>query len=242
MRRTLGPLRRVTDANVITPAPFDERGAWRRYTTADGLAAQQTEHIVEDGDGYLWIGSVTGGVSRFDGDEFRTYTTRDGLQADGVYSLCVDRSGRLWCGTTAGLCWLDGDRFRPFEGDSRVAGDGIMYLFEDSRGRVWVRGFHVCGFWDGEGYTDLAPRMEALTGSQFGTCWGICQDETGAIWLAGPHHPVRWHDGALESIRLPVDPPRLNSCCLAPHPDGGIWCGVEGRGGVWRAGRLYCWR
>ena len=36
----------------MTLLPFDTRGAWRRYTTADGLAAQQTEHIGEDGDGY----------------------------------------------------------------------------------------------------------------------------------------------------------------------------------------------
>jgi hypothetical protein len=33
--------------------PFDTRGAWRRYTTADGLVSLQTEYIVEDGEGYL---------------------------------------------------------------------------------------------------------------------------------------------------------------------------------------------
>ena len=150
----------------MTPLPFEQRGAWRRYTTADGLAANQTEHIVEDADGYLWIATTTGGVSRFDGDEFRTYTTRDGLPSDGVYALCVDRTGRLWCGTTQGLCWLDGDRFRPFEGDSGVASDWIMYLFEDSHGRVWVKGFHVCGFCDGERYTDLGPRPGEYIGDR----------------------------------------------------------------------------
>ena len=94
----------MTDKPGMTLLPFDTRGAWRRYTTADGLAALQTEHIVEDGDGYLWIATVTGGVSRFDGEEFRTYTTRHGLPSDEVQSLCIDRNGRLWCGTSAGLC------------------------------------------------------------------------------------------------------------------------------------------
>ena len=32
--------------------PLSKQGTWRTYTTTDGLAALQVEHIVEDQEGY----------------------------------------------------------------------------------------------------------------------------------------------------------------------------------------------
>jgi len=75
------------DDNPALNQLLSHKGTWRTYTTADGLAALQVEHIVEDQEGYLWFATCTGGVSRFDGDEFRTFTTRDGLCSDLVYGL-----------------------------------------------------------------------------------------------------------------------------------------------------------
>lgn len=74
--------------------PLGKQGIWRTYTTADGLAALQVEHIVEDQEGYLWFATCAGGVSRFDGDEFRTFTTRDGLCSDLVYGLHLRTASR----------------------------------------------------------------------------------------------------------------------------------------------------
>jgi ligand-binding sensor domain-containing protein len=222
----------------MTLLPFDQRGAWRRYTTADGLAANQTEHLTEDRDGYLWIATATGGVSRFDGDEFRTYTTRDGLPSDAVFSLLVDRRGQLWCGTYRGLCRFDGERFRPLKEEGCAAGEGITLLFEDHRGWVWQQGWKVCGYWEGERYIDLVPQVEAITGGPLGNGWGICEDQTGAVWIAGHRHVVRWTDGALEEIALPQGPQYLQAWepCVAAHPDGGIWHSDGDRLGVWREG------
>jgi DNA-binding NtrC family response regulator/ligand-binding sensor domain-containing protein len=222
----------------MTLLPFAQRGAWRRYTTADGLAANQTEHLVEDREGYLWIATATGGLSRFDGDEFHTYTTRDGLPADGVYALLVDRRGQLWCGTERGLCRFDGERFHPLEGEGCAAGEGITFLFEDHRGWVWLKGFKVCGYWDGERYGDLAPCIKALTGREFSSCWGICEDETGAIWMGGSRHTIRWTDGVVETIALPQGPQKEQGWepCLAAHPGGGIWHSDGNHLGIWREG------
>ncbi|MEW6753122.1 MAG: two-component regulator propeller domain-containing protein [Candidatus Latescibacterota bacterium] len=219
--------------------PFDQRGAWRRYTTADGLAANQTEHIVEDHDGYLWIATVTGGVSRFDGGEFRTYSRRHGLPADAVYSLLVDDRGRLWCGTYRGACLFDGDCFHLFEQQGCPVGEGITFLFKDRRGWVWLQGWNVFGYWDGECYTDLAPHVEALAGRPPGIGWGICEDDTGAIWTAGRRHTVRWSGGRLERVLLPQGPEhqQMWETCLAAHPHGGVWHSDGRRIGIWRDGR-----
>lgn len=43
----------------------------RRYTALDGLPQSQVNMVLEDKNGYLWIGSHGGGLARFDGREFK---------------------------------------------------------------------------------------------------------------------------------------------------------------------------
>ncbi|MFQ5508249.1 MAG: two-component regulator propeller domain-containing protein [Leptospirillia bacterium] len=58
-----------------------ENGAWRTYTTADGLVDDWVYAMVQDDDGTLWLGTE-GGVSVFDGKtSWSTYTHADGLGA-----------------------------------------------------------------------------------------------------------------------------------------------------------------
>ena len=33
---------------------LNSKGSWRTFTTSDGLAGLQVEHIAEDHEGYLW--------------------------------------------------------------------------------------------------------------------------------------------------------------------------------------------
>jgi len=39
----------------------------RTFTVNDGLPSNQIRSIVQDGRGYLWVGTYAGGVSTFDG-------------------------------------------------------------------------------------------------------------------------------------------------------------------------------
>ncbi|MFT5086773.1 MAG: ligand-binding sensor domain-containing protein, partial [Planctomycetota bacterium] len=71
-----------------------KKGTWRTYTPSNGLAALKCEHLIEDRQGYLWIATCTGGISRFDGEVFTTFTVSDGLCGIQVYSVFEDRQGR----------------------------------------------------------------------------------------------------------------------------------------------------
>src|SRR4051812_39741818 len=57
----------------------------RNYSAADGLPQSQITDLIEDYNGYLWMGTEGGGLARFDGREFKVYTTRDGLLANEVF-------------------------------------------------------------------------------------------------------------------------------------------------------------
>src|ERR1044072_1919839 len=65
------------------------------YDVTDGLSGITVYSIVQDKDGFLWLGTETG-LSRFDGSHFKNYTSNDGLNADDIISLFVDSKNRVW--------------------------------------------------------------------------------------------------------------------------------------------------
>ena len=212
--------------------PLSKKGTWHTYTTTDGLAALQVEHIVEDQEGYLWFATCSGGVSRFDGDEFRTFTTRDGLCSDLVYSMLCDRQGRLWFGTfDRGLCWYDGKEFHRFAEEEWISQRLINYIFEDGEGRIWVGGQSL-GYYDGAVWRDLAPEYRRTCGHELSACWGITQDGNGHLWFGGVDL-VRF-DGS-RFCRYGKEDGLLDeghSCGVAVDGESNLWVGREDR--IWR--------
>lgn len=121
-----------------------QRAAAQRYPfynlqVEDGLAQSQPTAIVEDRQGYLWIGTL-GGLSRYDGKNFRNFTTRDGLPGNMVRALALDTSGHIWIGGAEGLSRFDGRVFQtiplPAAGDNEKS--NIRQIAVDGRGVVWV--------------------------------------------------------------------------------------------------------
>ncbi|MCE2448592.1 MAG: hypothetical protein J4F35_09470 [Candidatus Latescibacteria bacterium] len=50
-----------------------------QYTVFDGLAGMHVEDIYQDRQGFLWIATADGGVSRFDSAHFDNFGLKDGL-------------------------------------------------------------------------------------------------------------------------------------------------------------------
>lgn len=75
--------------------------------------------------GILWVGTVGGGLNRFDPDRgtFRAYTTAHGLPSNVIYGILTDEHGRLWMSTEHGLSRFDpiSETFTNFD-----QGDGLQ--------------------------------------------------------------------------------------------------------------------
>ncbi|MBT1703995.1 ligand-binding sensor domain-containing protein [Chryseosolibacter indicus] len=87
----------------------------RNYKAIDGLPQSQVNVMLEDKNGYLWIGTEGGGLARFDGREFKVYTTLDGLLSNIVSSLTLDRHENLWIVHPRGITKFNGIQFKTFE-------------------------------------------------------------------------------------------------------------------------------
>src|SRR5450432_1875496 len=76
------------------PSLWAQQFSLRQYTVVDGLPQSQVTAMIEDKQGYLWIGT-NGGLARFDGRDFKVYNTLDGLQSNFIISLMMDQQQNL---------------------------------------------------------------------------------------------------------------------------------------------------
>ncbi|UWZ83780.1 ligand-binding sensor domain-containing protein [Occallatibacter riparius] len=84
-----------------------ENGAWKTYTTADGLAHRAVLSLALDKKtGDVWAGTM-GGLSRVSGGRIDSFTQlNSGLSNDVVYGVAVDGES-VWTATAAGASRLD---------------------------------------------------------------------------------------------------------------------------------------
>ena len=82
---------------------------YESYTVANGLSQNTVTSIVEDSEGYVWIGTVNG-LNRFDGTEFTHFYAEEnssGLPSSFIRNLIIDDQDRLLVGTDKGLAIFD---------------------------------------------------------------------------------------------------------------------------------------
>lgn len=79
------------------------RVAVRNYTPAQGLPQHQVLTLDQDARGFLWVGTLTGGLGRYDGKRWEIFDASSGLAGSGVYDVAEDSDGTLLAATTGGL-------------------------------------------------------------------------------------------------------------------------------------------
>jgi hypothetical protein len=79
------------------PAPAQEYLAnVREFTMAEGLSNDQILSLLQDSEGFIWIGTKYG-LNRFDGHAFTSFTKEShGLQSNIINELLEGPDGNLW--------------------------------------------------------------------------------------------------------------------------------------------------
>ncbi len=154
------------------------------FTREDGLAGDRAWSIQQDRDGGIWIGTLRGGLSRYDGSEFAAFTTRDGLPSNNIRCLYQDREGNIWIGTTRGLSRYDGRSFVNFSHEDGLTGDNILCIYQDRKGSIWIGiwGGGVCCY-DGSEFVNY----NAEHGLAHNNVLDIMEDREGSLWFACHH-------------------------------------------------------
>ena len=68
---------------------FAQKPVYKHYTTEDNLPHDITYQIIQDSDGYIWIGTDDG-LAKFDGASFKTFNRDHGLKSNYVIDIVED--------------------------------------------------------------------------------------------------------------------------------------------------------
>jgi ligand-binding sensor domain-containing protein len=165
--------------------------SFTQFTATNGLNSNSVNHILEDKDGKIWIGTLKGLVL-YNGKTFATiqvpllknmpankfHNTHD------VFSMIQAKNGNLWFATIDGVYIYDGKTFTPFiinedAGGYRSSNNNVEYILEDKAGHFWFGGRGNKGVYryDGKSITNLNPNGDNWA-------WPVLQDRNGNIWFS----------------------------------------------------------
>ncbi|NQD35507.1 response regulator [Permianibacter sp. IMCC34836] len=123
-----------------------ETVAFRHLDSRAGLPQNSVTSIVQDHDGYVWLGTFDG-LQRYDGYQFQSYRNDprapNTLTDNMVLALAEDSHGELWIGTQNGLNRFSADRqqltrFVPSDAPGAISHRRINTLFRDRQDRLWI--------------------------------------------------------------------------------------------------------
>jgi ligand-binding sensor domain-containing protein len=132
---------------TISPPVVDGKNIrFTRLSTEDGLSQTKVSQIVQDDQGFMWLGSQYG-LNRYDGYKFKVFKHEPGraTSLSGVFisSLFKDRSGSLWIGCNEFLDKFDPltERFTHYFIDTRDIQGGtvpVTHISQDHAGILWL--------------------------------------------------------------------------------------------------------
>lgn len=136
-----------------------EKSNFTRFTTANGLGDNLLLQLYIDRKDIIWVVAYSGGLNRFDGQNFQIYQTAEGLSSDIIYSILPvkDKFDQFWIGTQRGLnkAYFRADgkllRVEEYGKEKGFFGDESngKAILEDSKGNIWVghlNGVTKCDF------------------------------------------------------------------------------------------------
>jgi ligand-binding sensor domain-containing protein len=176
----------------------------KNFTKYDGLAPSSV-YAVRTGPGRtLWAGTVSGGISLFDGSVFKTYTTENGLSSSTINSIAVTPDGGVWVATSDGVdAFKEGRWTEMARGDPRLF--DVRLCFADSKGVIWLASSDTLSYLSGGRITSLQHLPEIMREQIL----GIAEDRLGFFWISTADRVLRLHRDAL--IKDAVDAASVQS-------------------------------
>ena len=182
----------------------DETGFRFEHITVDeGLAHSDAMAVVQDKNGFIWIGT-NNGINRYDGYELKKYDLinnhQRGLSSNRIRAMHNAKSGRMWVGTEhTGLFYYDSyaDTFKNVEELTAdlslkpllalINRTSVRTIVSDRVGRVWIGTQDYCVFVitldEGGRITSIERIRLGVSGVTDPDVMSLQADSRGRIWI-----------------------------------------------------------
>ncbi len=236
--------------SALHPQPKDV--SFRRYTAEDGLVGSHISCLLQDHQGFLWVGTANG-LYRFDGYAFKAFkrdpSDTTSLSDNFIRALYEDSSagGMLWVGTSNGLNALDHrtEKLVHYRNEQKgldaSAVNFIRTLWEDAQSSIWV-GTHGGGLFKFDKSTRQFARFEVTLKNAkkpiSPEVSAIMAGSDESIWIGTYKHGLLRYDPASgifhQLVHDPQDPQSVEAnTILTLYKDRNetIWVGTH-KGGL----------
>ncbi len=163
----------------------------------NSLSDNYVSAIVEDHLGNLWVGTIRGGICRFNrsSKNFTRYpylvnngsiTQNHGVLDDNtVLSICEDKNGTLWVGTNlGGLNKFDRPTGTFTSYFKQIPGfECVVCIYSHDKKGLWL-GTYFGGVFSFDFQTSLAKRYNEKNGLLYDGATGMVEDDHGNLWLS----------------------------------------------------------
>lgn len=205
---------------TCAPNLFSQPLAFRRFDDRDGLLQSQIYSILEDKEGFLWVGSDEG-VSRLGASGTSNYGSPQGLQARMINDIKQDREGTIWvAGLVGGVSSIRGRVVANYGKAEGLENATVFCLLERRDGTLLAgtrRGL----------FQKKAARFERIEFPEGWTTHGftsLLEDAQGHLWMGTLTGKLALWDGAsLKPAALPetVTGRPIHSLCM--DAQGVVW-------------------
>jgi PAS domain S-box-containing protein len=210
---------------VLPVTGFGQQYTFKNYSIETGLPQSQVHSIYQDSKGYLWIGTLGGGVSRFNSRTFANFTTKEGLSDNHVLTILEDSDNNIWFGTQEGVSRYDGQTFHPLNVDKNLSNSVVRAILEDCAGNLWF-GTEV-GLWKYNRKTFSINHFTKNNGLPGDFISAMIMDSKGQLWLGTQGYGLSRYDGrGFANFSTSDGLPSNSVYSMVEDRNGNLWFGT----------------
>ena len=214
---------------LLSEVTFAQHHNFQKFSIEHGLPRSSTFSVIQDTEGFIWVGLEGGGVGMFDGYQYRNFDMSDGLPSQIIRAVFQDSKGIMWFGSSEGLCRWDFNELKVFTIEDGLCDNYIRTIAESPDGRLWIGTNNGLSIYDGENFENLRPPYGVLHKK----IRVITVDHLGRVWV-GSNNGINIFDGD-EMTLLSLDNNLFKTTVLDLYEDSDnrMWVGTKDGVFIW---------
>jgi signal transduction histidine kinase/streptogramin lyase len=195
-------------------------GVFRPFVTPNFDGSKISVYdMIFDGDGSLWVATLSKGIFRIRGDVAEHYGRTEGLSSDTVGALFEDKEGIVWAATTNGVDSFRDPRIVTFSASEGLGNDAVAGVLASHDGTIWIANSgsldHIVN-----GSVSSLRAGNGLPGHQVAS---MIEDRAGNMWVGIDDGLYLFKNGRFRRLPEPNHKPLGLVVGMTEDVDGNIW-------------------
>jgi ligand-binding sensor domain-containing protein len=199
------------------------QGTWKPFVTPefDGSALEVTRLLI-DNDSSLWVGTLSHGIYRIQGNKVDHFRSSDGLSGDAVAGLFQDREGNIWVTTSRGIDKFYDLRVASFSTRQGLSADQANSVLASRDGTVWIGNYNLDVLRSGK-----VTAIQHRNGLPGRAITSMLEDRAGRLWVGVDQELSVYEQGKFRKIYSHDGKPLGAIRAMTEDVDGSIWAASD---------------